>query len=228
MKSRIAIALLGLSLFAAASCNTRPSPGIEAGNPDIDVKSIRVVTSAAVYDISFVDESTAVVARTSSGADAESVAVPYRREGMALNLEAGFEDGEDAEVSTIVDGGGNIVSGVLKINGEPVTACFEVPGLSPKCPESGTGPEDSVDSPALVAPTEGTWGEDAPMTYEVGEHSVKPSETPTDSVKGAAENFDQPQLSGLGGGEPEPASLPFLAPTKTAPAIPHRPLQLAR
>lgn len=199
MKTKLLALASFVTLVLAAGCVDRVHTGIEAGNPDIDIKTIKVVAPASTYDISFLDDATAAVTRTSSEGITETVAVPYRREGATVSLEAGFSDGESVDVSTTV--GDDAVSGTLTINGEEVEACFELPGSSPECPDA---PSKTADTPALDVPTE----EDSSERHAVGDQAA-PEEGPAEFITGAAEHFDQPP------------SLPLQLPLKTAPA-PHR------
>ena len=199
MKTKLLALASFVTLVLAAGCVDRVHTGIEAGNPDIDIKTIKVVAPASTYDISFLDDATAAVTRTSLEGITETVAVPYRREGATVSLEAGFSDGESVDVSTTV--GDDAVSGTLTINGEEVEACFELPGSSPECPDA---PSKTADAPALDVPPE----EDSSESHAVGDQAT-PEEGPAEFITGAAEHFDQP------------STLPLRPPLKTAPA-PHR------
>jgi hypothetical protein len=206
MKTKLLAIASVVTLALSAGCVDRVHTGIEAGNPDIDIKTIKIVSPASTYDISFLDDATAAVTRTSSEGITETVAVPYRREGATVSLEAGFSDGESVDVSTTV--GDDAVSGTLMINGEEVEACFEVPGSSPECPDA---PSKTADASALDIPPE----EDSSERYVVSDHIAGPDEGPTEFITGAAENIGQP------------SHLPLRPPTKAVPAVPHRPFPLA-
>lgn len=227
MKAKFHSIAIACLLALASGCTGQVHTGIEAGNPDLSVKSIRAVSSAAVYDVTLIDGTTAVVIRNQSApGGSETVSVSYRREGNTVSLEAPFSDGQNVGVETTFDETGSIESGVLTVDGDQVEACFELPGLSPAC-EVPTEPSDAS---ALEGPVEdGT--EEASAPYAIGDHAAKPDEGLPDSVSGVAENFDYPTLSGLQEEEeePEPTSTFIAIPPKTAPALPQgRPLQLAR
>lgn len=174
MKATFLAAIAAILLIGTSGCGTtRPHPGIEAGNPDLDPETttIRAIPEEGdeIYEVTFLDENNASVSRVSSqsGSAVETVIVPYSRENDLLSLEASFSNENNIDLEATVDKEAGIVSGILKINGEEVDACFEMDGFSPSCEGSDSGasqtdgatqetlsPKSTIDDPVTVTTEE--------------------------------------------------------------------------
>lgn len=136
------VALLCASCgLTIAGCNTRPNPGIEAGNPNVSVKSMRVLPKNGdeIYVVILLDDSTAVVSQIQDGVEPtllDEVTVPYNLERNVLSLQATFANERAIDLTASFSESGDAISGVLKVDGGFSEACFEVPGQTPSCSPS--------------------------------------------------------------------------------------------
>lgn len=131
-------------------CDTRPNPGVELGNPNIGLKSLKVTTKDAVYDFVFIDDTSVSVSRTNASG-ASTVVADYVRAREYLNLEADFEDFQKIELTTVLDANGNVTSGIFKIDGEVISAFFNAETES-STPDQSQNPPPRESLPVPVDP----------------------------------------------------------------------------
>jgi len=190
MKKGLFTALAALALGALGSCDSRPSPGIEAGNPNVSVKSMRVLpkTGDETYEVLLLDETTADVSQVLNGDERmllDEVVVPYRLENNTLILEARFANSRLIGLTAAFSPTGDAISGVLKVDGGFAEACFEVPGQTPSCleelPSAPLPPPSSA--PFRVADSDiqennGGTLSDLPLTGSGAKTRSQPTEDP--------------------------------------------------
>lgn len=204
MKRKILFAAI---CFALAGCNTQPNPGIEAGNPNVGIKTLRVVPDNAnnIYEVTLVDEKNASVSELENADDPvvlHAASVPYILENNLLILKASFADSHEIALSAALERGDGSISGTLQVDGSFVSACFEIPGQTAACSPSAAPAADSAPTPAQpsseVAPVSLTPMPTKPVKV-VGEDVPKAGSTSTLADKWANLIQGSPEASETSG-----------------------------